>query len=126
MSDSAQAAPAGAPGGAPSPAAPGGPSAAEVTALLRDAIDGKVELRLKDPRRPWILVAAGEVAVLAGGWELVIFALDASVDHVVRAAAPDGRRAAFADWLARDGANPLDPLDDSEIVELERLLGEAT
>jgi len=48
----------------------------------------------------------------------------ASLDHVARIRLSDGREAGFADWLSRDGGNPLELLDDAELVELEQRLHE--
>jgi len=99
--------------------------AAETVALLREIVDGKRALRLRDARRPWVQIAVGECTVDAGGVELVFFADSATLDHLVAARAPDGRRGCFEDWLMNDGANPLDLLDDGERHEIEQQLHEA-
>jgi len=99
--------------------------AAETAALLREIADGRRTLRLRDARRPWVQIAVGECTVDAGGVELVFFADSATLDHLVAARAPDGRRGRFEDWLMNDGANPLDLLDDGERHEIEQQLHEA-
>jgi len=99
--------------------------AAETAALLREIVDGKRTMRLRDARRPWVQIAVGECVVEADGVELVFFADNATLDHLVAARLPDGRRGRFEDWLMDDGANPLDLLDDGERHEIEQQLHEA-
>ena len=100
-------------------------SAAETAALLREVVDGRRTLRLRDARRPWVQIAVGECVVDAGGDELVFFADSATLDHLVAARLADGRHGRFDDWLMTDGANPLDLLDDGERHEIEQRLHEA-
>ncbi|HEY0877340.1 MAG TPA: hypothetical protein VGE10_02715 [Zeimonas sp.] len=97
----------------------------EAAALLREIVDGRRTLRLRDARRPWVQIAVGECVVEAGGAELVFFADSATLDHLVSARLADGRRGRFDDWLMTDGANPLDLLDDGERHEIEQQLHEA-
>jgi len=99
--------------------------AAETATLLREVVDGKRALRLRDARRPWVQIAVGECAVDAGGVEFVFFADCATLDYLVAARLPGGRRGGFEDWLMNDGANPLDLLDDGERHEIEQQLHEA-
>ncbi len=101
-------------------------TAAETAAILREVIDGARRLRPLDPRRPWVQVAVGEVGYDAGGCELVFFADSASLDHLVRARPAGGAPTGFSEWLARDGTNPIDLLDDSERMALEQLLVESS
>ncbi len=96
--------------------------AAEAASLLREIVDGKRALRLRDARRPWVQIAVGECAVDADGVEFVFFADSATLDHLVSARLPDGRRGGFEDWLMNDGANPLDLVDDGERHEIEQQL----
>ena len=99
--------------------------AAETVALLREIVDGRRSLRLRDARRPWVQIAVGECTVDAGGAELVFFADSATLDHLVAVRLSDGRRGRFEDWLLVDGANPLDLLDDGERHEIEQQLHQA-
>jgi len=95
--------------------------AAEAASLLRAIVAGELGLR-PTGRRPFVSVAVGEWGVVAGDAEIVFFVDSASLDHVVRITAADGRQAGFGDWLQHDGENPLELIDDSERLELERLL----
>lgn len=99
--------------------------AEEAAALLREIVDGKRALRLRDPGRPWVQIAVGECVVYAGGDELVFFADSSTLDHLVVARLADGRCGRFEDWLMSDGANPLDLLDDGERHEIEQRLHQA-
>ncbi|MCL4747443.1 MAG: hypothetical protein KJZ83_18810 [Burkholderiaceae bacterium] len=96
--------------------------AGQLAAVLRDLIDGKREIRLKDPRRPWVQVAVGEVAFVSGDLTLVLYADCASLEHVVSAQPAGGEASTYEHWLMRDGANPVELLDDSERVALEQVL----
>ena len=98
---------------------------AAVAALLRELLSAIRPLRLAD-RRPWVQVAVGEVRFESDGIELVFFSDSATLDHLVSLRVPDGTRAGFTDWLASDGNNPIDLLDDSERLELEQRLLEAS
>ncbi len=101
-------------------------TAAEVAEVLRELIDAKRPIRLVDPRRPWVQVAVGEVAFKSGELVLVLFADSASLDHVVSVEGAGGEKTSFADWLRRDGSNPVALLDDSERVALEQVLTETS
>jgi len=95
--------------------------AADAAAVLRAILDGEHALRALG-RRPLVSVAVGEWSVSAGDAEIVFYIDTASLDHVARMRTADGREAAFADWLARDGSNPLDLLDENDRFALEQLL----
>ncbi|RPH65504.1 MAG: hypothetical protein EHM83_06235 [Burkholderiales bacterium] len=101
-------------------------TAADAAALLREILAEARELRLRDARRPWVRIAVGECAVLAGDAQVAFFADSASLDHVAAMRLADGREGAFADWLSHDGVNPLDLLDEAERTELEHRLHAAT
>ncbi len=96
--------------------------AAQVAAVLRELIDGKREIRLADPRRPWVQVAVGEVVFVSGDLTLVLYADSASLEHVVSARPAGGETSTYEQWLMRDGGNPIELLDDSERVALEQVL----
>lgn len=100
-------------------------SAAESAALLREIVDGARELRLHDPRRPWVQIAVGECAIVAGDAQLVFYADSATLDHVVRVRLADGRGSSFTDWMREGEENPLDLLDEGERFELEQRLHQA-
>ena len=98
--------------------------AADAAVLLRELLDGAREARVVPGCRSLVSVAVGEWTVNAGDAELVFFIDSASLDHLVRMRSGDGRQGGFADWLARDGCNPLDLLDDDERLALEMRLRE--
>ena len=100
-------------------------TAAEAAAVLREVVDGRRALRLTDARRPWIGPAVGEVAFVAGYCELVFFADSASLDHLASITPAGGARRTFEQWLAGEGTNPVDLLDEGERGELEQRLYEA-
>lgn len=100
-------------------------SAVESAAVLREIVDGARELRLRDPRRPWLQIAVGECAFVAGDAELVFYADSATLDHVARVHLADGRGASFTDWMRDGEENPLDLLDEGERFELEQRLHQA-
>jgi hypothetical protein len=99
-------------------------TSAQAASLLREVLSAIRPLRLAD-RRSWIQVAVGEVRFESEGIELVFYSDSATLDHLVSLRMPDGSRAGFTDWLASDGNNPVDLLDDSERHELEQRLLEA-
>ena len=114
-------------------------TAAQVAEVLRELIDAKREIRLVDPRRPWVQVAVGEVAFQSGDLGLVFYAdsasLDtscrfyadsASLDHVVSVQRAGGEKTGLIDWLRQDGSDPVALLDDSERVALEQVLTETS
>jgi hypothetical protein len=101
-------------------------TAAQVAEVLRELIDAKRPIRLVDPRRPWVQVAVGEVAFQSGDLGLVFYADSASLDHVVSVQRAGGEKTGFADWLRREGADPVALLDDSERVALEQVLTETS
>ncbi len=96
----------------------------EVAVVLREVLSAIRPLKLAD-RKSWQQVAVGEVTFDANGVELVFFSDSATLDHLVSIRFPDGRKGRFADWIAADGSNPVDLLDDSERAELEQRLLEA-
>ena len=101
-------------------------TATEVAEVLRELIDAKRPIRLVDPRRPWVQVAVGEVAFECGDLTLVMYADSASLDHVVSVRRASGELTGYAEWITREGADPVELLDDSERVALEQLLTETT
>jgi len=109
----------------PDPASSARLSCSQAAALLRQIIDGRLALRLKNPRRPWVQVAVGECEMVAGDTEFVFFADSATLDHLVRASGPSGAPGEFGQWLA-EGGNPVDLLDDGERLELEHILNQAS
>jgi len=98
--------------------------AAEAAVVIRELLAGTRAMRRAGTGRPLVSVAVGEWAVEAGDATIVFFVDSASLDHVARIRLSDGREAGFADWLSRDGGNPLELLDDAELVELEQRLHE--
>jgi len=68
--------------------------------------------------------AGGRSHLPAADADLVFFVDSASLDQLARMRVADGREAGFADWLARDGENPLQLIDEGEQLELEHLLRE--
>jgi hypothetical protein len=97
-------------------------TAAEAAAVLRDVVDGRRPLRLKDPRRPWAQVAVGEVGFVAGDADLVFFSDSASLDHLASIRVAAARPTSFEDWLRAESSNPVDLLDDGERHALEQML----
>ncbi len=94
-------------------------SAAETADLLREILAGQRELSLCDAKRPWLQIAVGECALMAGDAQLVLYADSATLDHVVGVRMSNGRSGSFVEWLANDGHNPLALLDEDERLELE-------
>ena len=100
--------------------------AAEAAAVLREVMEGTRPVRPAGRGRGLISVAVGEWNALAGDTEIAFFITHASLDYVFRMRDAAGREAGFTDWLARDGSNPLDLLDDDERLALELRLRDAS
>ncbi|MFP5405560.1 MAG: hypothetical protein ACLGHY_04220 [Gammaproteobacteria bacterium] len=99
--------------------------AAEAAAVLREVLEGTRSAQPAGAQRALISVAVGEWTVLAGDVEIVFFINNASLDYISRMRGPHERQAGFTDWLARDGSNPLDLLDEDERLALETRLRNA-
>jgi hypothetical protein len=100
-------------------------SAAEVAAILREALSRVRPLQVARGSRNWLQVAVGEVTVIAGDVELTFFADNACVDHLVRVARHGAAQGDFSGWMRTDGTNPVDLLTEQGRIELESLLQEA-
>ena len=100
--------------------------AADAAAVLREVMEGTCAVRPAAGARGLISVAVGEWKALAGDAEITFFITHASLDYLFHMRDAGGREASFTDWLARDGANPLDLLDDDERLALELRLRDAS
>lgn len=93
----------------------------EVTAVLRDGINGSCAVRLCDPAWTWNGAYCNDVAFFFGDWRIEIFNDCGELDYVARCTAPDGRQAEFEDLFLEDN-DPIDLLTDSEQGRLEAFL----
>ncbi|WP_446731562.1 DUF7693 family protein [Pseudomonas sp. OTU5201] len=93
----------------------------EVAQLLRDALLGKVEVRLATPGMTWRGAYCGIVEFRIEGWLVAFFNDCASLDYCEYAHAPDGRAGTFESW-DEAGEEPIALLTDAEQFALATLL----
>ncbi|MDT4868233.1 hypothetical protein FQZ97_1031840 [compost metagenome] len=93
----------------------------EVVHLLREAIAGRLEVRLDDPTNTWRSAYCGLVAFRVEGWRLQFFNDCGCLDYCDRAESPDGRTGAFDIWFDA-GEEPVSLLSDNEQRALAELL----
>ncbi|NWL79564.1 hypothetical protein DM872_22190 [Pseudomonas taiwanensis] len=93
----------------------------EVAQLLREAIAGRLELRLDDPANTWQGAYCGLVAFRVAGWRLQFFNDCDSLDYCNSAESPDGRTGTFEIWFDAD-EEPVALLGETEQRALAELL----
>lgn len=92
-----------------------------VAQLLRDALLGKVEVRLATSGETWRRAYCGIVEFRIDGWLVAFFNDCDSLDYCEYAHAPDGRSGTFDLWYEA-GEEPIDLLTEAEQFALANLL----
>ncbi len=85
----------------------------EVAQLLREAIVGRLKVRLEDPAISWRGVYCGLIYFRIAGWRLRFFNDCNSLDYCDSAESPDGQIGTFSVWL-NNGEEPVSLLNEAE------------
>ncbi len=93
----------------------------EVADVFRRIGRGEVPFEPAEVGRRWGADDPGTYAIRVGGYEIILFNDNGSVDYVEKAIAPDGRKGSFRFWIDR-GQEPVQRMGPDDVAALEARL----